>query len=100
MYEHSFCYPFILVVFNSSLDRDILGDGETPSKRIFLALLRANRPEDEAFDEDEVVDDARYLSESISKWRTDGSTFIRLLCDRRFSVQISCSIISIHLFLF
>jgi hypothetical protein len=77
-------YLLILKVFNSTLAQDIIGDRETSSRRIFLALLQANRPENDEIDEDEVLNDARNLHESNSTWRIDGSTFIRLLCNRRF----------------
>jgi hypothetical protein len=77
-------YLLILKVFNSTLAQDIIGDRETSSRRIFLALLQANRPENDEIDEDEVLNDARNLHESNSTWRIDGSTFIRLLCNRTF----------------
>ncbi|CAF3699345.1 unnamed protein product [Rotaria sordida] len=69
-------------IFKSTLAKDIIDDEETPSKQIILALLQANRPEDNDIDDDEVLEDAQYLYETNSKWRRDGSTFIRLLCNR------------------
>ncbi|UJR10256.1 hypothetical protein I4U23_014466 [Adineta vaga] len=69
-------------LFESTVEQDIMKNRNTPSIKIFLALLQANRPEDDTVDEDEVCDDAKNLAESQSKWRTDGSTFIRLLCNR------------------
>ncbi|CAF1136984.1 unnamed protein product [Adineta ricciae] len=68
--------------FESTVEQDLLAFPEIPSIRIFLALLQANRPEDDRVDQDEVLDDARYLAESQAKWRADGSTFVRLLCNR------------------
>ena len=75
---------FALIVFESTVEQDLLAFPDIPSTRIFLALLQANRPEDDNIDKDEVLDDARNLAESQAKWRVDGSTFIRLLCNRRY----------------
>ncbi|CAF2374210.1 unnamed protein product [Rotaria sp. Silwood2] len=69
-------------IFKSSLEQDIIGNEETPSQQIILALLQANRPEDDNIDDDEVLEDAQNLYETNTKWRRDGSTFIRLLCNR------------------
>ncbi|CAF1295256.1 unnamed protein product [Adineta steineri] len=69
-------------LFNNTLEQDIRNDRENPSKQIFLSLLQANRPEDNRIDEGQVVNDARNLYDSRSKWQTDGSTFIQLLCNR------------------
>ncbi|CAF2777103.1 unnamed protein product [Rotaria sp. Silwood2] len=40
-------------IFKSSLEQDIIGNEETPSQQIILALLQANRPEDDNIDDDE-----------------------------------------------
>ncbi|CAF3349728.1 unnamed protein product [Rotaria sp. Silwood1] len=69
-------------IFKSTLEHDIIGNEETASKQIILALLQANRPEDDNIDDDEVLEDAQNLYETNAKWRRDGSTFIRLLCNR------------------
>ncbi|CAF1316041.1 unnamed protein product [Rotaria magnacalcarata] len=69
-------------IFKSSLQDDIIDDQETPSKQIIIALLQGNRPENDNIDEDEVLEDAQQLYQTNSKWRKDGSTFVRLLCNR------------------
>ncbi|CAM2712638.1 unnamed protein product [Rotaria socialis] len=69
-------------IFKSSLQDDIIGDQETPSKLIIIALLQANRPENDNIDDDEVLEDAQQLYQTNSKWRKDGSMFVRLLCNR------------------
>lgn len=91
---------FALIVFESTVEQDLLAFPDIPSTRIFLALLQANRPEDDNIDKDEVLDDARNLAESQAKWRVDGSTFIRLLCNRRYWIHFLgiCTIFSISLF--
>ena len=58
------------------------------SKRIFITLLQSNRPEDNDINDNEILKDARDLYETESKWKTDGSIFIRLLCTRRFDYFI------------
>ena len=47
-----------------------------PSKQIFLALLRTNRPDGEEINEEEIADDARNLYEKHLTW-------IELLSNRR-----------------
>ncbi|CAF4330888.1 unnamed protein product, partial [Rotaria sp. Silwood2] len=51
-------------IFKSSLEQDIIGNEETPSQQIILALLQANRPEDDNIDDDEVLEDAQNLYET------------------------------------
>lgn len=73
----------LLLVFKKTLEHDIIGEENNPSKRIFLALLQSNRPEDNAINDKEILKDARDLYETESKWKTDESIFLRLLCTRR-----------------
>ncbi len=47
-------------------------------------MLQADRPEDQEINHEKISDDARNLYETNSKWRTDGSTFIELICNRRY----------------
>lgn len=74
----------IFQVFKTALEEEISKIEDTPSKQIFLALLRADRPEGQDIDEEEISNDARNLYQTNSKWRMDGSTFVQLLCNRRF----------------
>jgi len=82
----SFFFFLLLIfkVFKNTLEQDIIDAPNTSSKHIFLALLRADRPEEEEINNDEVLEDARNLYETNSKWQIDGSTFIQLLYNRRF----------------
>ena len=70
-------------VFKNTLEHDIVGEENNPSKRVFLELLQSNRPEDNSINEKEILKDARDLYETESKWKTDESVFVRLLCTRR-----------------
>ena len=73
-------------MFENTLEHDIIAEEGHPSKRVFLALLQSTRPEDAAVDTGEILRDARDLYEAESKWRTDDSMFIRLLCTRRWEL--------------
>jgi hypothetical protein len=73
-------------VFKNTLEHDIVGEETTPSKRVFLALLQSDRPEDNSINEKKISNDARDLYETESKWKSDDSVFIRLLCTRRLLI--------------
>jgi len=75
---------FFILVFKNSLEQDIIGDETDPSKRIFLTLFQSNRPEDNDINDYEISKDAQDLYETESNWKTENSTFLRLLCTRRF----------------
>ncbi|CAF0720099.1 unnamed protein product [Rotaria sordida] len=69
-------------LYKNSIEQDVVNDRDSPSKKIFLALLQSNRSENSDMNDDEILRDARELCEGVPNWKTDGSIFIRLLCTR------------------
>ncbi|CAF0866652.1 unnamed protein product [Adineta ricciae] len=69
-------------LFRSTIEEDLRTDRDDHSKHLLVALLRSNRPEEVAIVDDEIIQDAKELFETESKWRVDGSTLVRLLCTR------------------
>ncbi|CAF3384264.1 unnamed protein product [Rotaria sp. Silwood1] len=69
-------------LYKNSIEQDIIGDRASSSKKIFLALLKSNRPEYNVIDDDELLRDARELYEGATQWKIDASIFVRLLCTR------------------
>ncbi|CAF2785426.1 unnamed protein product [Rotaria sp. Silwood2] len=69
-------------LYKNSIEQDIIGDRDSPSKKLFLALLKSNRPESNDIDDNEILKDARQLCEGATTWKTDGSIFVQLLCTR------------------
>lgn len=58
----------IFEVFQTTLEEDLDKMRASPSKEIFLALLHADRPEDEEIDEAGLADDARNLYQKQLTW--------------------------------
>ena len=77
------CACLLVLVFHTGLEHDLITHQESPSMRIYLALLRSNRPEEEHADSREAANDARYLYDTRAHWSTEGSSLTRLLCTRR-----------------
>ncbi|CAF0866559.1 unnamed protein product [Adineta ricciae] len=69
-------------LFRSTIEEDLRSDRDDHSKHLLVALLRSNRPEEVAIVDNEIIQDAKELFETESRWRVDGSTLVRLLCTR------------------
>jgi len=78
-----------LVVFNETLERDILSDTSGHLKKILVVLLHNQRPESNEINENQVEKDAKSLYEAGEKrWATDESKFIQILCNRRLNIRL------------
>lgn len=84
----------VVLVFKSTLEEDILNEENSSVQQIYFVLFQSNRLEDNTIEENEIVKDVRELHQTQSTWRTDKSTFLRLLCTRRFFVDFIYEIIS------
>ena len=76
----------MILVFKKTLEQEILNEENNPVQRIYVVLLQSNRPEEMNMKENEIFEDAKELHETESTWNTEKSTFLRLLCTRRFSL--------------
>ena len=81
-------------MFKNTLEQEILNEENSSVQQIYFVLFQSNRPEDNTIEENEVFKDARELHQTQSTWKTDKSTFLRLLCTRRFLVDFNYGIIS------
>ena len=80
------------VVFNRSLEKDVVGDTSGLLRKILLALLQGQRPDSNEVNEDEAENDARTLFEAgEKKWGTDEAKFVDIISSRR------CTIISLFI---
>ena len=78
-----------MIVFNRSLEKDIVSDTSGYLKKILVALVQGQRPESNEINENEVENDAKSLYEAgEKKWGTDESKFIEILCNRRLIISI------------
>jgi len=78
-----------LVVFNETLERDILSDTNGHLKKILFVLVHNQRPESNKINENQVEKDAKSLYEAGDKrWGTDESKFIQILCNRRLNIRL------------
>lgn len=85
-------YDSIVLVFKKTLEQEILSENNQSVQRIYFVLLQSNRPEEINIDENEIFRDARELHETESTWKTEKSTFLRLLSTRRFFIDFIDSI--------
>jgi hypothetical protein len=82
------CSIYFSIVFNRTLEKDIVGDTSGYLKKLLVALLQGHRPESNEVNQDEAESDAKALYEAgEKKWGTDESKFIEILCNRRFIVS-------------
>ena len=73
-----------LLVFNRSLEKDLVGDTSGHLRKILLALLQGQRPDTNEVNEDEAENDARTLYEAgEKKWGTDEAKFVDIISSRR-----------------
>lgn len=75
------------VVFNRSLEKDVVGDTSGHLRKILLALLQGQRPDSNEVNEDEAENDARTLFEAgEKKWGTDEAKFVDIISSRRYEI--------------
>jgi hypothetical protein len=87
-----------LVVFNETLERDILSDTSGYLKKILFVLVHNQRPESNKINENQVEKDAKSLYEAGDKrWGTDESKFIQILCNRRLNIRFFFIILLFHI---
>ncbi len=87
-----------MVVFNETLERDILSDTSGYLKKILFVLVHNQRPESNKINENQVEKDAKSLYEAGDKrWGTDESKFIQILCNRRLNIRFFFIILLFHI---
>lgn len=73
----------LVEVFKSTLAQDLSDGRDSFPRRLGIALLQKQRPEDETPDPDAEIADTKLLHQNTAKWRMNGSTFIELITQRR-----------------
>lgn len=72
------------IVFNRTLEKDVVGDTSSHLKKILVALIQGQRPETNQVNEDEAENDAKTLFEAGEKrWGTDEAKFVDIVLTRR-----------------
>jgi hypothetical protein len=80
-------FAFFSVVFDRTLEKDIVSDTSGHLKKLLIALVHVQRPESNEINEEQVKKDAKSLYEAGEKrWGTDESKFIQILCNRRLII--------------
>jgi hypothetical protein len=83
-----FVFYHLFLVFNRTLEKDIVGDTSGHLKKLLVALMQGQRPESNKVNQDEAENDAKTLFEAgEKKWGTDESKFIEILSNRRLIIN-------------
>ncbi len=84
IWEFYLILVFSWIVFNRTLEKDVVGDTSGHLKKILVALLQGQRPETNQVNEDEADHDAEALYKAGEKrWGTDESKFVDIVLNRR-----------------
>ena len=87
-------HSFVFLVFNRTLEKDIVGDTSGHLKKLLVTLAQGDRPETNEVNEDQAENDAKALYEAgEKKWGTDESKFVEIIASRRLIISFFLSIL-------